>query len=85
MDTFHHVKHVISQAASYTFGRITFYLTIFNFCMLANWMYDNTSIGEWMKDNHMRPGDMLLIVLFIIFTISAMEYLIVGRDKEEEY
>jgi len=85
MGTFHHIRHVIKQAANYTFGRITFYLTIFNFFMLANWMYDNTGIGDWMKENHFRPGDMLAIIFFVIFAISALEYVIIGRDREEEY
>jgi hypothetical protein len=85
MDTLNHIKHVISQAASYTFSRITFYLTLFNFFMLANWMFDNTSVGDWMKENHFRPGDMLAIILFTIFAISALEYIVIGRNKEEEY
>jgi hypothetical protein len=84
METLNYLKHVIRKAANYTFGRITFYLTLFNFFMLASWMYDNTSIGEWMKDNHLRAGDMLAIILFAIFFISALEYVIIGRDREEE-
>jgi hypothetical protein len=84
METLNYLKHVIRKAANYTFGRITFYLTLFNFFMLASWMYENTSIGEWMKSNSMRPGDMLAIILFAIFFISAMEYVIIGRDREEE-
>ncbi len=60
MNTFHYLRHVIRQAANYTFSRITFYLTIFNFFMLANWMYDNTSIGDWMKENHFRPQKILV-------------------------
>jgi hypothetical protein len=84
MNTLQHIKHVISQAASYTFNRITFYLTIFNFFMLANWMFDNTSLGDWMKDNQFRPGDMLAIILFVIFAISALEYIVIGRNREEE-
>jgi hypothetical protein len=84
METLNYLKHVIRKAANYTFGRITFYLTLFNFFMLASWMYDNTSIGEWMKSNSMRPGDMLAIILFAIFFISALEYVIIGRDREEE-
>ena len=83
METLNYLKHVIRKAANYTFGRITFYLTLFNFFMLASWMYENTSIGEWMKSNSMRPGDMLAIILFAIFFISAMEYVIIGRDREE--
>ncbi len=85
METLHYLRHVIRQAANYTFSRITFYLTIFNFFMLASWMYENTSIGDWMKENHFRPGDMLAIILFAIFAISALEYVLIGRDKEEEY
>ena len=84
METLNYLKHVIRKAANYTFGRITFYLTLFNFFMLASWMYENTSIGEWMKSNAMRPGDMLAIILFTIFFISALEYVIIGRDKNEE-
>jgi hypothetical protein len=84
METYNYVKHVIRKAANYTFGRITFYLTIFNFFMLASWMYDNTSVGEFLKSNGFRPGDMLAIILFTIFFISALEYVIIGRDKEEE-
>jgi hypothetical protein len=84
METLNYLKHVIRKAANYTFSRITFYLTLFNFFMLASWMYENTSIGEWMKDNNLRAGDMLAIILFAIFFISAMEYVIIGRDREEE-
>jgi hypothetical protein len=84
METLNYLKHVIRKAANYTFGRMSFYLTLFNFFMLASWMYENTSIGEWMKSNSMRPGDMLAIILFAIFFISALEYVIIGRDKEEE-
>ena len=84
METLNYLKHVIRKAANYTFGRMSFYLTLFNFFMLASWMYENTSIGEWMKSNSMRPGDMLAIILFAIFFISAMEYVVIGRDREEE-
>ena len=52
--------------------------------MLANWMFDNTSLGDWMKDNQFRPGDMLAIILFVIFAISALEYIVIGRNREEE-
>lgn len=83
MDTYNYIKHVIRKAANYTFSRITFYLTIFNFFMLASWMYDSTSVGDWMKENHLRVGDMLAMILFIIFAISALEYVVLGRDKEE--
>jgi len=84
MDTYNYIKHVIRKAANYTFSRITFYLTIFNFFMLAAWMYDSTSIGDWMKSAGLRVGDMLAIILFTIFAISALEYVILGRDKNEE-
>ena len=84
METLNYLKHVIRKAANYTFSRMGFYLTIFNFFMLASWMYENTSIGEWMKANSMRPGDMLAIILFAIFFISALEYVVIGRDREEE-
>ena len=84
METLNYLKHVIRKAANYTFSRMGFYLTLFNFFMLASWMYENTSIGEWMKANSMRPGDMLAIILFAIFFISALEYVVIGRDREEE-
>jgi len=84
METYNYLKKAMRTALSYTFGRITFYLTLFNFFMLASWMYDQTSIGDWMKANGFRPGDMLAIILFAIFAISVFEYLLIGRDKEEE-
>jgi hypothetical protein len=46
-------------------------------------MYDNTGIGEWMKENSMRPGDMILIALFVIITISAIEMIALGLGEEE--
>jgi hypothetical protein len=84
MNTYNYIKHVMSRAASYTFSRMTFYLTIFNFCMLSTYMYDQTSIGEFMKGAGLRVGDMLLIILFTIFAISTLEYVIIGRDKSED-
>jgi hypothetical protein len=84
METYNHLKKVLRKAANYTFSRITFYLTIFNFFMLASWMYDQTAIGDMMKSAGFRPGDMLALMLFIIFAVSAMEYVILGRDKEED-
>ncbi len=84
MDTYNYIKHVIRKAFSYTFNRITFYLTIFNFFMLASWMYENTSIGEFVKSNGLRPGDMLAGIFFTVFFISALEYVVIGRDKEGE-
>ncbi len=84
METIHYLRKVMRTALNYTFNRITFYLTIFNFFMLASWMYESTAVGEWMKSNGFRPGDMLAIILFVIFAISAIEYAFLGRDKGEE-
>lgn len=75
-------KHIVSKAISYTFTRMTVYLTIFNFSLLCFWMYDNSSIGDWMKENGYRPGDLILIVVFALFAISAIEYIIIGRNNE---
>jgi threonine/homoserine/homoserine lactone efflux protein len=76
-------KHIISKAISYTFARMTIYLTIFNFCLLCFWMYDNTQIGDWMKEENLRAGDLILVVIFSIFAISALEYILIGRNKIE--
>jgi len=84
MDTYNYIKHVASRAANYTFSRMTFYLTIFNFFMLSNWMYEQTSLGDMMKEYGLRPGDALALILFIIFAISVLEYVILGRDKNED-
>jgi len=84
MDTYNYIKHVVRKAANYTFGRVTFWLTIFNFFMLATYMYDSTSVGDLMKSAGLRVGDMLLIILFAIFAISALEYVILGRDRDGE-
>ncbi len=43
METYNYLKKVMRTALSYTFSRITFYLTLFNFFMLASWMYDPTA------------------------------------------
>jgi ABC-type sugar transport system permease subunit len=51
--------------------------------MLASWMYDS-AIGDWVKTNGFRPGNMLAIILFTIFAISVFEYVLIGRDKEED-
>ena len=83
METYNYIKHVIKNAANYTFARVTFWLTIFNFFMLSTYMYDSTSVGDLMKSAGLRVGDMLLIVLFSIFAISALEYMIL-RDKNDE-
>jgi hypothetical protein len=82
MNSYEYIKHVMRRAANYTFNRMGFYLTLFNFFMLANWMYENTDFGDMLKNNGFRPGDTLLIILFAIFAISALEYVVIGRDKE---
>ncbi len=84
MNTYDYVRHVIRKAANYTFNRMAFYLTLFNFFMLANWMYENTEIGKMVGDLGLRPGDMLLLIVFIIFSISALEYVVLGRDRNEK-
>ncbi len=82
MNHYDYIKHVMRKAANYTFNRMGFYLTLFNFFMLANWMYENTTFGDMLQANGFRPGDTLLIILFAIFAISALEYAVIGRDKE---
>jgi hypothetical protein len=47
-------------------------------------MYENTGIGDWMKENSYRPGDLILVFIFSLLTISVLEYLLIGRDKEED-
>jgi hypothetical protein len=84
MNHYDYIKHVIRKSANYTFNRMGFYLTLFNFFMLANWMYENTALGDMMQSNGWRPGDTLIFILFVIFAISALEYVVLGRDKETE-
>jgi hypothetical protein len=84
MNTYNYIKHVTKKAANYTFSRMTFWLTIFNFFMLSTYMYEQTSIGDFMKEAGLRVGDMLLIILFTIFAISMLEYVVIGRDKDED-
>jgi hypothetical protein len=50
--------------------------------MLGFYVYDNTSIGEALKVEGYRPGDIILMIVFGIFAISVLEYLIVGRNNE---
>ena len=83
MSHYEYIKHVVRNAANYTFGRMGFYLTLFNFFMLANWMYENTTMGDWMQANGWRPGDTLVFILFSIFAISALEYVVLGRDRKD--
>lgn len=82
--TVNYIKHVAKTAVSYTFSRMTFWLTIFNFCMLSNWMYEQTSLGDMMKEWGLRPGDALALVIGIIFAVSLLEYVALGREKGEE-
>ncbi len=77
-------RHIISKAISYTFSRMTVYLTIFNFSMLGFWVYENTDIGGLLKENGFRAGDLILWVIFGLFTISVLEYILIGRNKNEE-
>lgn len=72
-------KNILSKSIGYTFNRMTLYLTLFNFSLLCFYVYDNTSFGEWMKDNGYRPGDLILIIVFSIFAISVLEYVLIGR------
>jgi hypothetical protein len=77
-------KHIISKAIGYTFTRMSLYLTIFNFFMLSSWMYENTSLGDWLKSESYRIGDLMLVIIFAIFVISVLEYILIGRNHEEE-
>jgi hypothetical protein len=76
-------RHIISKAISYTFARMTIYLTIFNFCLLCFWVFDNTEIGDALKENGYRAGDLILIVIFCIFALSVLEYILIGRNRGE--
>jgi len=62
---------------------MTIYLTVFNFAMLCLWVYDNTELGAMFKENGYRPGDIILIIVFILFAISVLEYVLIGRDRDE--
>lgn len=76
------MKHLIREILARTFSRITTYLTIFNFCMLCMWLYDSDLITVF-KDNGLRPGDVVAIVVAFIIFISAIEMIIFGFDKKE--
>lgn len=80
-----HYKRIFSKSIGYTFNRMTLYLTIFNFCMLCFYMYENTGLGDWMKENSYRPGDLIVVSIFALLVISVFEYLLIGRAKEENY
>lgn len=73
---------MIRAILSRTFSRMTTYLAIFNFIILCFYIYDNTGIGDIMKENSMRPGDVILIAIFIILVISAIEMVTLGMEKE---
>lgn len=75
------IKKALRTALSYTFTRITLYLTIANFGMLAINLYENTIVGEWVKEVISAPGDFVLILFFTVLFISTIEYLVIGRDK----
>ena len=76
------MKKTIRDILSRTFNRMTTYLAIFNFCLLCMWLYDS-DLGSIFKENGLAPGDVILIVMFGIVVISAIEMLILGLGKEE--
>jgi uncharacterized membrane protein len=76
------VKQIIRGILSRTFSRMTTYLAIFNFCLLCMWLYDS-ELGSIFKENGLAPGDVILIVMFSILLVSAVEMLILGLGKEE--
>lgn len=53
--------------------------------MLCFYMYENTGLGDWMKENSYRPGDLIVVSIFALLVISVFEYLLIGRAKEEDY
>jgi hypothetical protein len=61
---------------------MTTYLAIFNFCMLCLWLYESDT-GAIFKDNGLRAGDVILIVLFAIVAVSSLELLILGLSRRE--
>lgn len=77
------IKKALRAGLGYTFTRIILYLTIANFIMLAVNLYENTVVGEWAKEFISAPGDFVVIIFFIVFFISTLEYLIIGRNSEE--
>lgn len=50
--------------------------------MLCMWLYDSDLITVF-KDNGLRPGDVVAIVVAFIIFISAIEMIIFGFDKKE--
>ena len=76
------MRKTIKKIIAKMFSRITTYLTVFNFCMLCMWLYDS-EIGEFFKWYGLRPGDAILVVIFVILFISTVEIVLLGVDKEE--
>jgi uncharacterized membrane protein len=76
------MKHMIWEILARTFNRMTTYLSIFNFCMLCIWLYES-DLGSIFKDNGLRPGDAILIVLFAIILITSIEMIILGFEENE--
>jgi hypothetical protein len=77
------MKQTLRKILSRTFNRMTTYLAIFNFCMLCAWLYDS-DLGTIFRENDMRYGDVILIVLFIIVAVSAIEMMVLGLGAKEE-
>jgi hypothetical protein len=46
------------------------------------WLYDS-ELGSIFKENGLAPGDVILIVMFSILAVSALEMLILGLGREE--
>ncbi|MDD5312837.1 MAG: hypothetical protein PHO26_07385 [Dehalococcoidia bacterium] len=76
------MKHLIREILARTFSRMTTYLSIFNFCMLCAWLYES-DLGGIFKDNGLRPGDVILIVLFTIIVVSSIEMAMLGFEENE--
>jgi uncharacterized membrane protein len=76
------MRHMIREILARTFSRMTTYLSIFNFCMLCVWLYES-DLGAIFKDNGLRPGDAILIVLFAIILITSIEMIILGFEENE--
>jgi uncharacterized membrane protein len=77
------VRNLIREIISRAFSRMTTYLSIFNFCMLCMWLYDS-DITSFFRDNGLRPGDVIVIILFSILVITVIEMAILGFNKETE-
>jgi hypothetical protein len=51
--------------------------------MLCAWLYDS-DLGSVFRENGMRYGDVILIALFIIVSVSGLEMLILGLGVKED-